>query len=126
MVLIYKENPKHKRGVQGEGPPRWNPDPDSLCPDDLGQEDAELLLRESVPGADAAHPDRRARYAIDTNGRFFKGYCEGVDDQSEYWHGFPVREDKVRIQIPARVLREFKRQGRITSPRYRKLLGSGR
>jgi len=126
MVLIYKENPKHKKGVQGEGPPRWNPDPDSLCPDDVGQTEAEALLRDSVPWEDASHPEKKARYAIDSQGRFFKGYTEGADASGEYWHGFPVPEDKVRLQVPARVLKHFKTSGKLSSPRYKKFLGGAR
>ncbi len=126
MALIYKENPKHKRGVQGDGPPRWNPDPDSLCPDDIGQSEAEGLLRDSVPGEDASHPDNKARYAVDSQGRFFKGYWEGADTSNEYWHGFPVSENKVPLQVPARILRQFKNANRLSLPRYKKLLGRAR
>ena len=124
MVLIYKENPKHR--VQGDGPPRWYPDPDSLCPDDVDQMEAETLLRDSVSGDDASHPEKKARYAIDSQGRFFKGYTEGADANGECWHGFPVPEDKVRLQVPARVLKDFKNSGKLSSSRYKKLLGGAR
>ena len=124
-MLIYRENRKHKRGVQG-GPPRWNPDPDSLCPDDVTSAEASNLLGDSVPGKDDSRPDRKARYAMDSQGRMYKGYCEGADAAGEYWHGFPVPEERIRLEVPARVLRRFMMDGKISQARYRKLLGSGR
>jgi len=126
MILVanglqYRENPKHKPGCSGRGPPRWFPSTDSLCPDDLSIEDAVALLRDSVEGAAAAHPNALARYAMDGQGRFFKGYSE---DGGQTWHGYPVRRDLVPRQIPTRVLRQFLRQGRLSSADYKKLLGS--
>jgi hypothetical protein len=124
-ALVYKENRKHKPGVFGDGPPRWYPDSDTPCPPDLTTEEAQAMLEESVEGADYAHPDRKARYAM-CQGTFFKGYPESIRDDVELWHGYPVREDLVPRQIPARVLREFVRQGKLAKPRYKKLLGSAR
>ncbi len=124
--LVYKENRKHKPGTFGEGPPRWYPDYDTPCPDDVSSEAAQALLDSSVEGADLAHPDRRARYALDASGTFFKGYAESVDEELEIWHGYPVREDVVPRQIPARILRVFCRAGKLTSARYKKLTGSAR
>lgn len=117
----YRENPKHKRGGWGEGPPRWFPSRDSLCPEDLSISEAEALLASSIEGSDPAHPDASARFAVDGQGRFFKGYSE---DGGRTWHGYPVRRDLVPRQVPARVLRELFRRGVLTASDYKKLLGS--
>ena len=121
VPLRYRENPKHKRGCRGEGPPRWFPSRESLCPDDLSLSEAEDLLASSIEGRDVAHPDARARYAMDGQGRFFKGYSE---DGGQTWHGYPVRRELVPRQVPTRVLREFVERGLLTRPDYKKLLGS--
>lgn len=86
------------------------------------------LLDDAVPGADSAHPNRRALYALH-NGAFFKAYSETTrttDDgaEEELWHGYPVRRELVPRQIPARVLRVFVERGRLTQAEYRALLGS--
>lgn len=122
---VYKPNPKHKPGVAGEGPPRWYPDRDSICPQDIDEAQAQALLAESIEGADNAHPNRKARYAIDAQGRFFKGYCEAIGlDGIEVWHGYPVRDNLVRRQVPARILRQFVRAGKLPQAQYKRLLGS--
>lgn len=126
MSLVYKSNPKHKRGSFGEGPPRWFPDRDAECPEDLGTAEAQQLLEQSIEGADDSHPNRRARYVIDESGRIFKGYCESSDDGAEHWHGYPVDEQLIPRQVPSRVLREFVRAGHMTKARYKKLVGSAR
>ncbi len=118
---MYRENPKHKRGCRGEGPPRWFPSRDSLCPEDLSISEAEALLASSIEGRDATHPDARARFAMDAQGRFFKGYSE---DGGRTWHGYPVRRDLVPRQVPTQVLRELVRRGVLTAADYKKLLGN--
>ena len=122
---LYEKNPKHKPGVSGGGPPRWFPSRDSLCPDDVDGELAQKLLDDSVPGDDSAHPDSRARYAI-YQGRFFKAYQTEERAGIEVWHGYPVSEDKVGRQIPARILRVFKNRGQLSKSAYKKLVGSAR
>jgi hypothetical protein len=59
-------------------------------------------------------------------GEFFKGYPEEADGEVEVWHGFPVDRNRVRLQVPARVLRAFRAAGTLTNAEYRKLLGSAR
>jgi hypothetical protein len=125
-MAVYKTNPKHKPGSFGEGPPRWFPDWDTPCPDDLNEIDAQRLLDDSVPGTDQAHPNKKARYAVDEQGRFFKGYSEGDMDGTELWHGYPVRDERVREQVPACVLRELVRQNKLLKARYKKLIGRAR
>lgn len=120
---MYRPNPKHKRGSFGEGPPRWFPSRDALCPDDISLEEAARLLSESIEGRDAAHPNARARYALDGQSRFFKAYS---DDGGSVWHGYPVARDLVPVQVPARVLRHFRDTGKLSRPEYKKLLGSAR
>lgn len=122
-MVIYRENPKHKRGARGGGPPRWFPDRDSLCPEDITLQMAQQLLDDSFDGTDAAHPEGRARYAVDEAGRFFKAYSE---DHGETWHGYPVRRELVGRQFPSRVLRRFRDEGLITGAEYRRLVGSAR
>ncbi|WP_441286873.1 hypothetical protein ACSRUE_31795 [Sorangium sp. KYC3313] len=122
-MLVYKENKKHKPGSFGLGPPRWFPDWDMPCPDDLAPSQAQRLLEDSLEGADDAHPNRKARYAMDEKGRFFKGYCEATADGAEQWHGYEVREARVPRDVPARILKNFVKQGRLTRTRYKKLLG---
>ncbi|MFU8807336.1 MAG: hypothetical protein ACNA8W_26240 [Bradymonadaceae bacterium] len=123
--LLYERNPKHKAGVTGNGPPRWYPSRDSLCPDDVDTEFAQELLAESVQGKDAAHPDSKARYAM-SQGRFFKAYRTEDRAGIEVWHGYPVSEELVGEQIPARVLRVFVDRGLLTKAEYKKLIGSAR
>lgn len=122
-MATYQANPKHKRGARGGGPPRWFPDQDSLCPDDITTQMAQALLDESIDDIDEAHPDGRARYAVDEQGRFFKAYSE---DHGETWHGYPIREGLVGDQVPTRVLRQFRRRGLITKARYKSLVGRAR
>jgi|SRR5690554_1024626 len=122
---LYEGNPKHKRGVSGDGPPRWFPSRDSLCPDDIDIERAQELLDGAVSGADAAHPDARARYTMH-QGRFFKAYCTEVRDDIEVWHGYPVSENLVQEQIPARVLRKFIARGDLSKADYKRLVGSAK
>jgi hypothetical protein len=122
-MAMYRGNPKHKRGARSGGPARWFPDPDALCPDDVTTQLAQALLDESVDGIDEAHPSARARYAVDGRGRFFKAYSE---DHGETRHGYPVREELVGDQVPARVLREFRSRGLITAAQYKRLIGRAR
>lgn len=119
----YKANPKHKRGCSGGGPPRWFPSSASLCPDDVTLADAAALLAAAVDGDDLTHPERRAKYCMDGQGRFFKAYTE---DHGATWHGYPVDRAVVNRQVPARVLREFLRTGLLARPDYTRLVGSGR
>ena len=66
--LRYHENAKHKLGAAGEGPPRWFPSTDSLCPDDISSAEAQALLVASIEARDDAHPNARARVALDGRG----------------------------------------------------------
>jgi arsenate reductase-like glutaredoxin family protein len=43
--------------------------------------------------------------ALDGQGRFFQAYSE---EGGRTWHGYPVRRDLVRRQVPARVLAELR------------------
>lgn len=126
---IYEPNPKHKRGTCGEGPPRWFPSRDSLCPDSLTTATAQALLDESVEGVDPSHPNGRARYSLH-EGELYKAYSTETrrvgDEDVEVWHGYLVRRALVPRQVPARVLREFQRRGRLSNAEYRKLLGNAR
>lgn len=123
--LVYKPNEKHKRGAFGEGPPRWFPDADTLCPDDLDTLTCQELLEGSIEGRDQAHPDRRARYALH-RGEFYKAYPERTDGELELWHGYPVERGLVHLQVPARVLRQLRDRGQLTRAEYNRLLGSAR
>jgi hypothetical protein len=122
-VLKYRPSDKHKPGCAGGGPPRWFPSSASRCPDDVSLEEAAALLRDSVEARDDAHPNARARIALDSHGRFFKAYSE---DDGTTWHGYPVRRELVARQVPTRVLREFCRRHQLTEADYRKLLGGAR
>lgn len=125
-VRVYRENPKHKRGAFGGGPPRWFPDYDTPCPRDITTEMAQELLDRAVPWAGPADAEGKALFALDDQGRFFKAHCHSVQGEEEHWHGYPVNEDRVPREIPARVLREFKKRGILSPARYKKLLGSSR
>ncbi len=59
-------------------------------------------------------------------GRFFKAHWVREEDGRELWEGFEVREEKVRVNVPSRVLRVFMNGGLLSRPRYKKLLGSAR
>ena len=122
-TIRYLPNDKHKPGCSGNGPPRWFPSSDSLCPDDVSLNEAEALLHASIEARDDAHPNGRARIALDGRGRFFKGYSE---DDGRTWHGYPVRWELVPRQVPAKVLRQFVQRGQLTRADYNKLLGSAR
>jgi len=126
----YEPNAKHKRGACGDGPPRWFPSRDSLCPDDFSLEVAQELLDDGVEAADASHPNNRAVHAMHS-GSFYKAYshhseAEGTPEEGEVWHGYPVRRELVPTQVPCRVLREFVKRGRLTQAEYKKLIGSAR
>lgn len=121
--LVYEANPKHKRGAAGEGPPRWFPDSASLCPDDITQDIAQTLLDKSISAADAAHPSRKARFAMHA-GCFYKAYPTEQSSEVEIWHGYPVRRELVNRQIPARVLRTFVKSGALSKAEYKRLLGN--
>lgn len=127
MPRVYVPNPKHKVGAFGDGPPRWFPSRDSLCPEDFDLNMAQELLDGAVSDADASHSNGRALYALH-NGEFYKAYSEAtrvVDGvEEELWHGYPVRRELVPRQVPGRVLRHFLKEGRLTRAEYRKLLGS--
>ena len=120
---VCKANPKHKRGAAGEGPPRWFPDSESLCPDDMDADTCQKVLDDSIEGKDLGHPHARARYAM-FQGNFFKPYPEeGGDGTDEcgtvaLWHGYPVARSRVPRQVPARVLRHFRDVGLLTAPEY--------
>jgi hypothetical protein len=124
--LVYKRNDKHKPWAFGEGPPRWFPDHDTPCPDDVSQSQAQSLLADSVEGRDAENPDKKARYAVDGQGRFFKAYPSVDEAGKECWHGFPVREELVKRQVPCRVLRQLRAAKKITGARYTRLLGDAK
>lgn len=121
MPLQYRPNDKHKPGCAGAGPPRWFPSSDSLCPADISLEEAQALLEASIEARDHAHPNARARIALDGRGRFFKAYSE---DGGQTWHGYPVRRELVSRQVPSRVLRELVNRSQLSRADYRKLLGS--
>jgi len=130
MRRRYEPNPKHKRGASGDGPPRWFPSRDSLCPDHFSLEVAQALLDEAVEAADPAHPNKRALHAMH-EGEFYKAYshhseAEGAAEEIEVWHGYPVRREVVPTQVPCRVLREFVKRGRLTRAEYKRFLGSAR
>ncbi len=130
MQRVYRPNPKHKRGEFGAGPPRWFPDRDSVCPDDLDLAEVEALLAGAIEGSDAAHPSARALYAY-SDGRFLKAYRHHVDAEAgeegeEHWHGYPVARDRVPTQVPARVLRQLRDEGKLTDAEYKRLRGSAR
>ena len=119
---LYESNPKHKRGVCGNGPPRWFPSSDSLCPDDIDEELAQELLDDAIADRDAAHRDGGALYCL-YEGRFFKAYRTEMRGEVEVWHGYPVRREQVKDQIPARVLRIFRDRGQLSKAEYKKLVG---
>ena len=126
MRHLYEPNPKHKRGARGGGPLRWFPTRDSLCSDHNDRVLAEELLEHPVQGEDASQASGTALFALH-QGEFFKAYRaelrEGEDGEHiEVWHGFPVRRELVGRQVPARVLRTFLQDKRLTRAEYRRLL----
>lgn len=120
---LYEPNPKHKRGACGDGPPRWFPSSDSLCPDDIDLDLAQELLDGAVADNDQAHAGGRALYCL-YEGQFFKAYRTESRGDVEVWHGYPVSKDQVGEQIPATVLRIFRQRGQLTNAAYKKLVGS--
>lgn len=121
--LIYERNPKHKRGCTGEGPPRWFPSYDSLCPEEIDGITAQSLLEQSIVDSDRATSNGKARYTMH-EGEFFKAYMTETRQGVEVWHGFPVSKDQVGEQIPAKILRKFRDQGELSNSEYKKLVGS--
>jgi len=117
MHRLYQQNPKHKVGARGGGPPRWFPDAASKCPEDLTEATAQLLLESSVEAVDEVHPGARARFAVH-DGRVFKAYPHVVSDTEEIWHGYPLPDHDVRTQVPSRILRQFLDLQRITRAEY--------
>lgn len=119
--LRYSKSDKHKQGCAGDGPPRWFPTTASFCPEDISSSDSQTLLDASMEGKSPDHPNKKARYAMDGRGRFFKAY---PSDDGTAWHGYEVHRTLVPTQIPARVLRQFRALGKLTSADYKALLGS--
>jgi hypothetical protein len=123
---IYRPNRKHKPGAIGGGVPRWFPDSESKCPPDIDTIQAQRLLENAIDGRDVAHPRGHALFAMDEQGRFYKAYSEGIEagKDVEVWHGYPVSDEKVPRQIPAKILRVFVTQGLLSHARYIRLLGN--
>jgi len=125
-MRVYKPSRKHKPGAVGDGPPRWFPDADSLCPEGFSLDLAQELLDHAVEGVDLANPNARALYSLH-DGMFLKAYSEGCDASGdELWHAYPVRTALVPKQVPARVLKKFVGAGKLSRAEYKKLLGSAR
>jgi hypothetical protein len=122
---VYHPNSKHKHGARGDGPPRWFPDSASKCPPSIDLRLAQELLEEAISGEDPAHPSGHALYAIH-DGQFFKAYPTEIHEDAEVWHGYPVKSDQVRRQIPARVLRDFVSKGLLGRADYKRFLGNAR
>lgn len=129
MNRRYEPNPKHKRGACGNGPPRWYPTRDALCPDGLDMDTTQELLASAVEGSDATFRDGKALYNYH-EGQFYKAYPHGTEGHGGetvvVWHGYPVRPELVRTQVPAQVLRKFVATGRLTNAEYKRYLGSAR
>lgn len=84
-----------------------------------------MLLESSITAADSGHPDARARSAI-YGGSFYKAYPTKKDSDVEIWHGYPILNERVNLEVPARVLKQFVISGALTRADYRRLLGSAR
>lgn len=115
MALRYWPNPAHKRETTEAGPPGWRPDK-TPCPSMTVGERNELLA-DSIP-SDPEEPTSR-RYAVRVGPagfEWFEGlFTEQAGNDSVY-HGFPTEH------VPARVLRQFRDQGRISAAQYRTLV----
>ena len=114
--MRYVANPADKIETTEAAPPRWRPDKEP-CPEGMTLRERTELLRESV----AEDPDSPTspRFAVrrgESGLEFFTAKVTRiVNDEAEY-HGYPT------CQVPRKVLRRFRDQGRISPEEYRSLL----
>lgn len=122
MTRIYEANPKHKPGHSFGDSPRFFPDGDTPCPDDVSIEKAKTLLSNIVEFDEKCSAERKVGFVIDELGRIFKGFTHLIQDEKEYWHGFYVRPGKIRRDVPPKALNKLKSLGLISEKRYRELV----
>ena len=109
-------NPAHKRETTEAGPPRWRPDKEP-CPEGMKPRERTELLRESV----AEHPDSpmSPRFGVrrgEAGLEFFAARTTRMVDGEIEYHGYPTR------QVPGKVLRRFRDEGRVSPAEYRTLV----
>jgi hypothetical protein len=113
--MRYWPNPAHKRQTTEAGPPLWRPNKEP-CPDDMTVQERRELLSSSIPN-DPGDPHSR-RYNVRRTSRGIELYeakwTRDVNGVPEF-HGHPAS------YVPARVLRTFLADGKITSPEYNRL-----
>lgn len=114
--LRYWPNPAHKRQTSQAGPPLWRPAKEP-CPDDLTVADRDVLLLSSIP-IDPGQPHSR-RYNLRRSGAgleiFEAKFTEEVAGASVF-HGHPAS------YVPAKILRQFRDSGVISTAEYRRLV----
>jgi hypothetical protein len=121
--LWYYPNPSHKTGTTEAGPPAWHPDK-TACPEDLGLEERERLVRDSVAQSD--DPCDPVRFAVRRLGNELQWFTtrltgEHPDGRVEI-HGYPFQPGQPKI--PPSVLRKLRDAGIITRAEYRKVVRS--
>ena len=114
--MRYFANAAHKLETTEAGPPRWYPDKEP-CPKGMTLRERTELLRQSIPeDPDSPTSTRFAVRRGDSGLEFFAARMTRMVDGEVEYHGYPTR------QVPGRVLRHFKDQGRITQAEYRSLV----
>ena len=114
--MRYFANPAHKLDTTEAGPPRWNPDKEP-CPKGMTLRERTELLRESVPEDLESLTSTRFAVRRGMSGlQFFTARMTRIVDGEVEYHGYPTR------QVPGRVLRQFRDQGRISRAEYRSLV----
>ncbi len=113
--MKYWPNPAHKRGTSEAGPPLWRPHK-SVCPK-MTIDERSRLLDESIP--EDANDVQSTRYAlrrVATGMEWFAARFTQMDADEAVFHGYPADF------VPAKVLRRFRDDGRISETEYRRLI----
>lgn len=114
--MVYEPSPQHKWGTTEAGPPKWNPDKER-CPEDLGLEEREQLLAESVSKhGDPADPRRWALRRTERGIELYESkLTRTLPDGTIVVHGHPTR------RVPPPVLRAMRDRGVVSNAEYSRL-----
>lgn len=114
--MRYFPNCAHKVETTEAGPPGWRPDKEP-CPRGMTLRERSELLRHSVAeNPDSPAPRRFALRRTESGLEFFTAQVTRVVNGEIEYHGYPVG------QVPGKILRQFRDQGKISQSEYRSLV----
>ena len=114
--MRYFANPAHKLETTEAGPPAWRPDK-TPCPEGMTLPERTQLLLDSI-AEDPNSPTSR-RFAVrrsESGLEFFAAQITQIVNGVPEYHGYPTD------YVPGRILRQFRDDGAITWPEYRRLV----